>query len=115
MTIVPKGLYNTSFFVVMNQARWDSLDDADRLAIESVSGEAFARMAGRAWDRADTAGMAAIGDLGIAVTRLTGEALEELHTRVAFAEEQWIGMAKQRGVDGEAALRALRAEIGRER
>lgn len=58
----PGGLYNVSFFFVMNQAKFDSLSDEDKAAIEEISGEAFARMAGQAWDRADAAGMEVIKD-----------------------------------------------------
>ena len=46
-TKVPLGLNNAAFFVVMNEAKWNSLSKADQDAIMSVSGENFAREAGR--------------------------------------------------------------------
>ncbi len=111
MTYVPQGLYNTSFFVVMNKAKWDSLSPADQEAVMSVSGEAFARMAGQAWDKVDAEGMAAIEAAGIEVTRLSDEAMAALRERVAFAEKSWIEQAGERGVDGAAALAYLRGEV----
>lgn len=47
--LVPGGLYTASMFLVMNQARWDSLSAEDQEAIMSVSGEALAKMAGEVW------------------------------------------------------------------
>jgi TRAP-type C4-dicarboxylate transport system substrate-binding protein len=37
--VVDGGLYSVSFFVVINQAAWDSLSEQDQKAIMSVSGE----------------------------------------------------------------------------
>ena len=48
---VPGGLYNTSFFTVMNKAKWDGLSDEDKAAIDKVSGEALARLAGQGLGR----------------------------------------------------------------
>ena len=47
------GLYNTSMFLVINKKKWESLSDKDQQAISSVSGEALAKLAGKAWDDAD--------------------------------------------------------------
>ena len=58
--VVPGGLYNTSFFVVMNKDTWNGLSPEDQEAINSVSGEALARLAGQAWDAADKAGYEAM-------------------------------------------------------
>ena len=51
------GLYNVSMFLVINKKKWNKLSDEDKDAIKSVSGEALAKMAGKAWDRADTNGI----------------------------------------------------------
>ena len=51
------GLYNTSMFLVINKEKWDSLSEEDQEAINSVSGEELAKLAGKAWDEADKTGI----------------------------------------------------------
>ena len=51
------GLYNTSMFLVINKKKWDSLSKKDQEAINSVSGEELAKLAGKAWDEADKTGI----------------------------------------------------------
>lgn len=110
-TIVPGGLYNTSFFFVMNGDRFDALSAEDQEAIMSVSGEAFSRMAGRAWDAADEAGLAAIEEAGIDVTTAPDEMMEALRERLVPVEEGLIAAMDEAGVDGEAALEMFRSEV----
>ena len=57
---VPGGIYNVSFFFVMNEGRWNALSEADRAAIDGISGEALSRKAGQMWDAADAAGRKAM-------------------------------------------------------
>lgn len=45
---VPGGIYNTTWFFVINEDRWNSLSEADRGAIDAISGEAFAERVGKA-------------------------------------------------------------------
>ncbi len=115
MTVVPKGLYNTSFFLVANPKTFKALPKADRDAIWSVSGEAFARLAGKAWDAADAHGFKVTKASGIKIDYFKGAALKELARRVAFSETDWLKAAKGRGIDSEAALKYLRAQIARAR
>ena len=85
-TLVPGGLYNASFLVIVNQARWDAIDAADRDAIMAVSGEVLARRAGRAWDAADVAGLADLTAEGVKISVISTPALLSLKQRLAFAE-----------------------------
>ncbi len=107
-TIVPDGLYNTSFFLVMNKDRFKSLSEKDQEAIMSVSGEAFARLAGSVWDAADAAAMEELKANGNEITVANDAFLEEIKERSAPLEAAWIKEAEKRGVDGAAALAELR-------
>jgi TRAP-type C4-dicarboxylate transport system substrate-binding protein len=51
------GLYNVSMFLVINKNKWTKLAPEDQKAISSVSGEALAKLAGKAWDNADQRGI----------------------------------------------------------
>lgn len=107
---VPGGLYNVSFFFVMNQAKFDSLSDEDKAAIEKVSGEAFSRMAGQAWDAADAAGMKVIAET-VDFHDATDAELVELQEKTRPMFDDLAAAYKAKGVDFDATLAKLKQEI----
>lgn len=107
-TLVPGGLYNFSFFLVMNRDRFADLSEEDRKAIESVSGEAFARLAGEMWDTQDARGLEAIQANGNDIVTANEAFLTEIRDASAPMEAEWLETAEQLGVDGKAALEAFR-------
>ena len=107
-TTVPGGLYNVSFFLVMNQAKFDSLPKEDQDAILSVSGEAFAKLAGQAWDKVDQEGLAAMKEAGNTVLTADQAMIDDIAARTAKLESDWVAQATERGVDGAAAMAELR-------
>ena len=111
-TYVPGGLYNVTFAWVANPAKWTRISAADREAIAPLLGEALARRSGQAWDRADAVGEAAVREAGIPIVVAGPELIAGIKARTAPLEREWIGRkAAPKGVDGDAVLRALRAEI----
>lgn len=111
-TTVPGGIYNTSWFFVMNQGKWDGLTDADKEAIDKLSGEAFARRVGKAWIGADEAAMAQILKAGITISPAAPAFVTELIQRTNTLEGAWAEQAKARGVDGLALLAEIRKATG---
>ncbi|WP_221930851.1 TRAP transporter substrate-binding protein [Telmatospirillum sp. J64-1] len=111
-TTVPGGIYNTSWFFVMNPWKWEALSDADREAITELSGEAFARRVGKAWMDADDVALDQIRKAGIEIIEADPSFVQELTVHTNALEAEWAEQAKQRGVDGLAALRELRAATG---
>jgi TRAP-type C4-dicarboxylate transport system substrate-binding protein len=112
VTYVPGGLYNVSFAWVANSAKWSRISAADRKAIAPLLGEALARRSGRAWDAADAKGEAAVREAKIPIVVAGPQLIADIRARTAPLEGEWIEKkAKPKGVDGEAVLRALRAEI----
>lgn len=109
-TIIPGGLFNTAFFVVMNEAKWKSLPPDIQAAIEGVSGETFARNAGRIWDDQNRIAHERFATSGMKTTTLSNDVLAELKKRLAPVEDQWIKQAAEKGVDGRGALDMLRRE-----
>lgn len=112
-TLVPDGLYNVSFFLVMNPKTFAGLSKADQDAVMKVSGENFARLAGKAWDRVDVEGVAAMKADGVQVIDATDDLVNQIRARTASLEDKWIGEAKAKGVDGAKVMADLRAEIAR--
>lgn len=49
-TKIPQGFFDASFFLAMNERKWNKLLQADKDAIETVSGEAFAKLWGGIFD-----------------------------------------------------------------
>ncbi|WP_286239513.1 TRAP transporter substrate-binding protein [Neptuniibacter halophilus] len=107
-TMVPGGLYNISFFLVMNKGRFSELSEADQKAIMSVSGEAFAKMAGKAWDQADAAATSALKAKGNDLSVADDAFITALKERTATLQQSWMEEAEKRGVDGKSALTELR-------
>ena len=110
-TFVPGGLYNVTFGLVMNPAKWKQISAADQAEINKLSGEALARRAGKAWDAADARGEKALRDAGVPIVTASPAFVAEIKAKTAGLEKAWSGKAKAKGLDGEATLAALRAEI----
>jgi len=111
-TVVPGGLYNVSFFLVMNRDRFADFSKADQDAIMRVSGEAFAKMAGQAWDNADAASLKALKANGNEISVADDAFIASVKERTSTLQGEWIKAAAKKGVDGEAALKELHEIIG---
>ncbi|THH34442.1 TRAP transporter substrate-binding protein [Aliishimia ponticola] len=107
---VPGGLYNTSFYIVMNKAKWESLTPDQQEAIDGVTGEALARMAGQMWDRADAAGRDAM-DGATVITPATEAQITAWSAALKPVVDAKLAEVSETGIDGAAALSMLKAEI----
>ena len=107
---VPNGLYNSTFFVAMNQAKWDAISSVDKKAIEGVSGESFARVIGGAWDAVDQKGRELVRSGGTKVTTIQGAELAKLKSNLSFIKNNWLKKVAAKGIDGAGALKYLRAQ-----
>ena len=113
-TTFPGGLYNTSFVFVMNQAKYDSLPPDVKKAIDEMSGEFLARMAGRAWDKADRRGIALMQANGVEFTKADAAFVNAVKAKTAPLEDAWIKAAEGRGLkDGKKVLADFRGEISK--
>ena len=109
-TYIPGGLYNTSFFLVMSEKAWNKLSAQDQQAIMSVSGEEFAKLAGKGWNKADRDGLAAMIADGMSMQTASSAMMSSLRKKLSDIEEKVVARAKSKGIDGAAALKMLRAE-----
>lgn len=110
-TEVPGGLYNTSFVMMMNEAKFNALSAADQAAINRLSGEHFARLVGKAWDVADAAGDDAIRAAGVQMQTASPEFVADLKSKIDPIEQAWYEEIKAKGLDGAALMEEFRAEI----
>ena len=82
------------------------------MALEALFGEALARRVGKVFDAADAVGVAEMGKkAGIAISIPGSQLTNAVRDRVQPLEQQWISAAAGKGVDGAAAMKALRDEV----
>jgi len=108
---IPGGLYRNAMYIIVNQAKWDALSPADKKAIDSVSGEEVAKLAGAMWDKADAAGKAGLLKLGTHFSTASPTMMKNLHAKLDSMTAEWIAKAKAKGVDGKAALAYFIAQV----
>ncbi|WP_432473559.1 TRAP transporter substrate-binding protein [Amphritea sp. HPY] len=110
----PGGMYLGSFAMFMNPDFLADLDEKDRAAIMSVSGEKLSAMAGRSWDEGDAEGLKAAQEAGVNITMVQdGDVLSaEFKELTKGMEQTFLDSVESRGVDAKAALAELR-EIAR--
>jgi TRAP-type C4-dicarboxylate transport system substrate-binding protein len=107
---VPRGLFNAAFFVVISEKKFAALSSANQAAMLSVSGETFARIAGRVWDDQDRIANEQFAKSGMKVTVANAALMGELSKRLSRIEEMWIKEASARGIEARAALDMFRRE-----
>ncbi len=109
---VPGGLYNTTWFLVMNEDKWNELSPEDQAAIEAVSGLAFAALVGKAWNDADEKAIEKITDAGIEIHDASPAMVEAVKNAASYYEALWADEVAEQGYDGTAALEELRRQSG---
>ena len=97
----------------MNEDRWNKLAKEDQEAITSVSGEALARLAGKAWDAADRAAFDEMKKVGIQITEASPELIQGVKERAKVIEDEWVKNASAKGLDGAKVLAEFREELKR--
>lgn len=108
---VPGGIYNTTWFMVMNEAKWNALSDADKAAIEPLIGEALAERVGKAWNDADAAALEEMKAAGIDIYPAPEAVVGKMREAAATLEAQWIQSLGAEH-DGAAALAEFRRMTG---
>ena len=78
-----------------------------------TSGESFARIAGKGWDKHDALGQAAMDAAGIETINASDAFVAEIQAATNHLEADWIATANGLGVDGAAVMADLRAEIAK--
>lgn len=109
---VPGGIYNTTWFVVINEAKWNEISAGDRAAIEAISGEALAARVGQAWNDADTAAIEEITADGIEIYDAPPSMVNAIKTTAQEFEAEWTEAVARQGFDGAKALETLRRQSG---
>ncbi len=114
-TLFPGGLYNTSFVALMNQARYDKLSADEKKAVDAISGETYARIIGRNWDKVDRRGMALMQANGVQIVKADAKFVAEVKSKTSGLEAKWVAEAQAKGLkDAAKVLAEFRAEIAKQ-
>jgi TRAP-type C4-dicarboxylate transport system substrate-binding protein len=104
-------MYSSAFGFFMNEDKWNKLPKQDQEAIEKLSGEHIARLAGASWDEADKKGMEALKKSGVKIVDANPAFVAEVKKRSAPIIEDWISKANGKGLDGAKILAEFREEL----
>jgi TRAP-type C4-dicarboxylate transport system substrate-binding protein len=110
-TLFPGGMYSSAFGFFMNEEKWNKLPKQDQEAIEKLSGEYIARLAGSSWDEADRKGMDALKKSGVKIVHANPAFVAEVKKRSAPIVEEWVKQANAKGVDAAKILAEFQDEL----
>jgi TRAP-type C4-dicarboxylate transport system substrate-binding protein len=115
VTTFPGGLYNTSFVMMMNQARYDKLTPEEKKAVDAISGEVAARILGRQWDKADRRSYALMQANNVQITKADAKFVADVKGKTKSLEDKWAKDAEAKGLkDAAKVLADFRAEIAKQ-
>jgi len=112
-TYIPGGLYTSSHYLVISKKKYDGLSSSDKKVIDGLSGENFADLAGRGWDKINDAGLAGAKKAGNKMTTAPAaiiNAVKKLNTE--FSKE-YIASVKDAGIDGAVVLKYFKGEVAK--
>jgi TRAP-type C4-dicarboxylate transport system substrate-binding protein len=110
-TLFPGGMYSSAFGLFMNEDKWNKLPKQDQEAIEKISGEHIARLAGKSWDEADVKGLEALKKSGVKIVNASPELVAEVKKRSTPIIDDWVKQASAKGVDAAKILAEFREEL----
>jgi TRAP-type C4-dicarboxylate transport system substrate-binding protein len=110
-TLFPGGMYSSAFGFFMNEDKWNKLPRQDQEALEKISGESIARLAGNSWDEADRKGLDALKKSSVKIVNADAELVAEVRKRSAPIIDDWVKKASAKGVDGAKVLAEFREEL----
>lgn len=112
LTIVPGGFYSSVMAVLINEDAWKKISEADRKAIDALSGKVFAERIGVVFSKAVADGVAAFKARGGTVSQASPEMVAEMKKSFEPMEKGMFEKARKAGLSNpEAALAELKAEI----
>ena len=103
---MPGGLYDGTFFIVMNEAKRDSLEQADRTAIAAISGEALSRAWGQQFNAQHEKAMKLFTESGHVFHEPSAELMAAITAVSDKMTADWVEAAKAAGVADPQAMRA---------
>jgi TRAP-type C4-dicarboxylate transport system substrate-binding protein len=106
--------FGTSVFLyAMNQERYAELPADLQQVIEETTDRAFAEEMGELWNSVEQTGKDLQRESGGKVIQLTPEQTQAFNEITRSVTQRWIDQAKERGIDGEALVKAAKQAIAK--
>jgi TRAP-type C4-dicarboxylate transport system substrate-binding protein len=110
-TLFPGGFYSSSFGMFMNEDKFNKLSKEDQDAVMSVSRETIARIAGKAWDKADRESLEQMKADGIQISNATPELVKAIQDKTKPLIDEWIAAANAKGIDAAKVYAEFKEEL----
>lgn len=112
VTLVPGGMGQSVLAILVNEAKWDSIDEADREAIMAISGEKLSRAVGEVYAEGEVDSREKLTAGGTTIKEASPELQAQLREALGPIDQAWIAKAKEAGLENAAeVLDAFRAEL----
>lgn len=109
--LVPGGLFNSSFYVMINEDSYNRIPESARAAFDSVTGEFLSAMGGRGFDTVSASALEVMRADGRSVTEADPALVAEMQARTQFLADEWKALVKEKyGMDGQEVIDFIRAE-----
>ena len=103
---VPGGLlYTDTFWLGVNEKKWESLHPKAKAAMEKHGGMALALNAAWAWTSGDNLGRAALQKAGVQFTSLPDSDTAKIRTALKALNDEWLAKAKDKGLPGDEIMK----------
>ena len=107
-------LYVTTFAFVFNKARYDEMSPRQKQAVDNHCTTQQAGLVGGPWGKFEHDGLAKVkAEPGQEVYQLTPDQLAQWRKAAAPLEKTWADNVKKTGVDPDAALKELKAQLAK--
>jgi TRAP-type C4-dicarboxylate transport system substrate-binding protein len=106
-TKIPGGFYDGTFFIAMNEAKWNRLSAADREAITKVSGEVLSRLFGAQFDKQNKAAEAKLRGTGHTFSEPSKALLDRVAAVRTTMLNEWAAEGAAYGVKDPKAMLAF--------
>ncbi|NOX34686.1 MAG: TRAP transporter substrate-binding protein [Deltaproteobacteria bacterium] len=112
LTMSTSIAYTSSFYVVMNKGKWNSIPADLQKIISQINLEWIVKH-GKAWDESDKAGLKYFKSLGHEVIQLSDAESRRWQNRVAPVIDQYIDKMNKKGFDGKKIVEFVKESLKR--
>ncbi len=107
------ALYTVTFVLAMNKAKYESLSDEMKKAIDENSGEEFSVFAGSTMQQVDGPARAKAEAAGNTITTLSAEDSAKWQEASKSLYDDWMSEMKDKGIDGKALVNEAKELISK--
>ena len=109
--LIPGGFYTDTFWLGINEAKWNALRPEQKAAVEKHSGMAVALLSGWAWTNGDDVGRAALERNKVTFATLPPPEVDKVKSALKVLEVEWLAEAKKRNLPAEEIMAYARTMV----